>query len=76
MMWKLPLLSKIKADQPSILIRVLRTQNLIAALVARFGGADPRFAFLDAPSLAADSGPTTAAGVLLFKIMGLIIVGG
>lgn len=59
-----------------------KAQALAGALMARFAAQDPRFAFADAPHLAADSGPAVAAvlrakGVLkLSEELGGIIDGG
>eukprot|EP00983_Pelagomonas_calceolata_P037799 1136516-Pelagomonas_calceolata.AAC.4 len=47
----------------------LTLQNLVAVLAARFGGDDPKFAFSDASSLTADSGPTTAGAL---RALGLL----
>uniref|UniRef100_A0A7S3QND4 Queuosine 5'-phosphate N-glycosylase/hydrolase n=1 Tax=Dunaliella tertiolecta TaxID=3047 RepID=A0A7S3QND4_DUNTE len=46
-----------------------KAQNLVAVLAARFGGDDPKFAFSDASSLTADSGPTTAGAL---RALGLL----
>jgi len=46
-------------------------QNLVSTLAARFGGEDPRFAFSDASSLTADSGPVTAAALRALGVLQL-----
>uniref|UniRef100_A0A7S0S2W2 Queuosine 5'-phosphate N-glycosylase/hydrolase n=1 Tax=Chlamydomonas leiostraca TaxID=1034604 RepID=A0A7S0S2W2_9CHLO len=50
-----------------------KAQALVAALAARFGSEDPRFAFADVSALTADSGPLVAAAL---RAKGAVVVQG